>query len=101
MLVVCTRRLRPASNGAVSTGALNQLRQPTALSECGVARRDLSRRSNSMSSNIRGEMGSLGKRPLSIVIIIPRMEPWFRSPVEPRETVLRFGFFELDLIDRT
>jgi DNA-binding response OmpR family regulator len=54
-----------------------------------------------MSSNIRREMGSLGKRPLSIVIVIPRLEPCVRSPVEPRETVLRVGFLELDLIDRT
>src|SRR6266436_8939496 len=54
-----------------------------------------------MSSNIRREMDSLGKRPLSIVIIIPRMEPCVRSPVEARETVLRVGSLELDLIDRT
>ena len=54
-----------------------------------------------MSSNIRREMDSLGKRPLSIVIIIPRMEPCVRSPVEPRETVLRVGSLELDLVDRT
>src|SRR5260221_4464504 len=46
-------------------------------------------------------MDSLGKPPLSIVIIIPRMEPGVRSPVEPRETVLRAGSLELDLIDRT
>jgi DNA-binding response OmpR family regulator len=54
-----------------------------------------------MSSNIRREMDSLGKRPLSIVIIIPRMEPCVRSPVEPRETMLRVGSLELDLIERT
>jgi DNA-binding response OmpR family regulator len=54
-----------------------------------------------MTSNLRREMDSLGKRPLSIVIIIPRMEPRFRSPVEPRETALRVGSLELDLIDRT
>ena len=54
-----------------------------------------------MTSNIRREMDSLGKRPLSIVIIIPRMEPCVRSLVEPRETVLRVGPLELDLIDRT
>jgi DNA-binding response OmpR family regulator len=42
----------------------------------------------------------LSKRPLSIVIIIPRMEPCVRSPVETRETVLRVGSLELDLIDR-
>ena len=29
------------------------------------------------------------------------MEPCVRSPVEPRETVLRVGSLELDLIDRT
>jgi DNA-binding response OmpR family regulator len=54
-----------------------------------------------MSSNIRREMDSLGKRPLSIVIIVPRMAPRVRSPVEPRETMLRVGSLELDLIDRT
>jgi DNA-binding winged helix-turn-helix (wHTH) protein len=68
---------------------------------CGVARREFSRRSKSMTSNIRRETGSLGKQPLSIVIIIPRMEPCVRSPVEPRETVLQVGSLELDLIDRT
>jgi two-component system OmpR family response regulator len=57
--------------------------------------------SKSMTSNIRREMVSRGKRPLSIVITIPRMEPSVRSPVEPRETVLRVGSLELDLIDRT
>jgi DNA-binding winged helix-turn-helix (wHTH) protein len=72
-----------------------------ALGECGVVRRDFSRRSKSMTSNIRREMDSLGKRPLSIVIIVPRMEPCVRSLVEPRETVLRVGSLELDLIDRT
>ncbi len=54
-----------------------------------------------MTSNLRRETDSLGKQPLSIVIIIPRMEPCVRSPVEPRETVLRAGSLELDLIDRT
>ena len=54
-----------------------------------------------MTSNIRRETDSLGKRPLSIVIIIPRMEPCVRSLIEPRETVLRVGSLELDLIDRT
>jgi hypothetical protein len=54
-----------------------------------------------MTSNIRRETGSLGKQLLSIVIIIPRMEPCVRSPVEPRETVLRVGSLELDLVDRT
>jgi DNA-binding winged helix-turn-helix (wHTH) protein len=72
-----------------------------ALGECGVVRRDFSRRSKSMTSNIRREVDSLGKRPLSIVIIVPRMEPCVRSLVEPRETVLRVGSLELDLIDRT
>jgi two-component system, OmpR family, response regulator len=54
-----------------------------------------------MSSHIRREMDSLGKPPLSIVIIIPRMDSSVRSPVESRETVLRVGSLELDLIDRT
>jgi DNA-binding response OmpR family regulator len=54
-----------------------------------------------MTSNIRREMDSRGKRPLSIVSTIPRMEPGVRSLVEPRETVLRVGSLELDLIDRT
>ena len=54
-----------------------------------------------MTSNLRREMDSLGKRPLSIVIIIPRMEPRVRSSVELPETVLRVGSLELDLIDRT
>jgi hypothetical protein len=40
-----------------------------------------------MTSNIRREIDSLGKRPLSIVIIIPRMAPCVRSLVETRETV--------------
>jgi DNA-binding response OmpR family regulator len=39
----------------------------------------------------------LSKQPLSIAEIISRLE----SPVEPRETVLRVGPLELDLIDRT
>jgi DNA-binding response OmpR family regulator len=39
------------------------------------------------------------KRPLSIVIIIS--DSCVRSPVETRETVLRVGSLELDLIDRT
>jgi DNA-binding winged helix-turn-helix (wHTH) protein len=43
----------------------------------------------------------LSKRPLSIVILISRMESGVRSPVEPRETTLRVGSLELDLIDRT
>ena len=54
-----------------------------------------------MTSNIRREMDSLGKQPLSIVIIISRMESCVRSPVEPPETVLRVGSLELNLIDRT
>jgi DNA-binding winged helix-turn-helix (wHTH) protein len=43
----------------------------------------------------------LSKRPLSIVLIISRLESCVRSPIEPRETVLRVGSLELDLIDRT
>jgi DNA-binding response OmpR family regulator len=43
----------------------------------------------------------LSKRPLSIVVIISRIESCVRSSVEPRETVLRVGSLELDLIDRT
>jgi DNA-binding response OmpR family regulator len=54
-----------------------------------------------MSGDIRREMDGLGQRPLSIVIIIPRMEPRVRSPVEPREMVLRVGSLVLDLIERT
>jgi DNA-binding response OmpR family regulator len=54
-----------------------------------------------MSGDNRREMDGLGQRPLSIVIIIPRMEPCVRSLSEPRETVLRVGSLELDLIDRT
>jgi DNA-binding response OmpR family regulator len=41
----------------------------------------------------------LSKRPLSTVIIIS--DSCVRSPVETRETVLRVGSLELDLIDRT
>ena len=54
-----------------------------------------------MTSNVRREIDSLGKRPLPIVIIISRLDPCVRSPIEPRETVLRVGSLELDLIDRT
>jgi len=54
-----------------------------------------------MTSNLRREMDSLGKQPLSIVIIISRMKSCVHSPVEPRETALRVGSLELDLIDRT
>ncbi len=54
-----------------------------------------------MTSNLRREMDSLGKQPLSIVIIISRMKSCVHSPVEPRETVLRVASLELDLIDRT
>ncbi len=43
----------------------------------------------------------LSKQPLSVVEIISRMESSVRSPVELRETVLRVGSLELDLIDRT
>jgi DNA-binding response OmpR family regulator len=55
----------------------------------------------SMTGNVRREIDSLGKRPLPIVIIISRLDPCVRSPIEPRETVLRVGSLELDLIDRT
>jgi DNA-binding response OmpR family regulator len=41
----------------------------------------------------------LSKRPLAIVIIIS--DSCVRSPVEARETVLRVGQLELDLIERT
>jgi DNA-binding winged helix-turn-helix (wHTH) protein len=41
------------------------------------------------------------EQPLSIVEIISRMEFSVRSPVEARETMLRVGSMELDLIDRT
>ena len=54
-----------------------------------------------MTSNTRREIGSLGKRRLSIEIIISRMESCVRSLVGPRETILRVGSLELDLIDRT
>ncbi len=43
----------------------------------------------------------LSKQLLSIVEIISRMDSSVRSPVESRETVLRVGSLELDLIDRT
>ena len=43
----------------------------------------------------------LSKRPLSMVVIISRLDSSVRSPIEPRETVLRVGSLELDLIDRT
>jgi DNA-binding response OmpR family regulator len=43
---------------------------------------------------------SLLKQPLSIAEIISRMESSARSPAEARETVLRVGSLELDLIDR-
>jgi len=43
----------------------------------------------------------LSKRPLSMVVIISRLDSSVRSPVETRETVLRVGSLELDLIDRT
>ncbi len=42
----------------------------------------------------------LSKPPLSIVVIISRLDSCVGSPVEPRETVLRVGSLELDLIDR-
>jgi DNA-binding response OmpR family regulator len=43
----------------------------------------------------------LSKQPLSLVEIISRMESSAGSLVEPRETVLRVGSLELDLIERT
>jgi DNA-binding response OmpR family regulator len=43
----------------------------------------------------------LSRPPLSIVEMISRMESSVRSTVEPRETMLRVGSLELDLIDRT
>jgi len=43
----------------------------------------------------------LSKQLLSIVKIVSRMDSYVRSPVESRETVLRVGSLELDLIDRT
>jgi DNA-binding winged helix-turn-helix (wHTH) protein len=43
----------------------------------------------------------LSKQPLSIVIIISRMDSSVRSSVESGETVLRVGSLELDLINRT
>jgi DNA-binding response OmpR family regulator len=43
----------------------------------------------------------LSKPPLSIVVIISSLDSCVRSPIEPRETVLRVGSLELDLIDRT
>ena len=43
-------------------------------------------------------MDSLGKQPLSIVLIISRMKSCVHSPVEK---VLHVGSLELDLIDRT
>jgi DNA-binding response OmpR family regulator len=54
-----------------------------------------------MTSNIRREMTSLGKQPLSILIIISRADSSVLSPIKPRETTLRVGLLELDLIDRT
>jgi DNA-binding response OmpR family regulator len=43
----------------------------------------------------------LSKWPLSMVVIISRSDSSVRSPIEPRQTVLRVGSLELDLIDRT
>ena len=43
----------------------------------------------------------LSKPPLSIVVLISKLDPCVRSPIEPRETVLRVGSLELDLINRT
>jgi DNA-binding winged helix-turn-helix (wHTH) protein len=47
------------------------------------------------------EDSGLSEQPLSIVIIISRMDSAVRSPVESREPVLRVGSLELNLIDRT
>ena len=41
------------------------------------------------------------KQPMSIVQIVARMESSVRSLVEARETMLRVGSLELDLIERT
>jgi hypothetical protein len=46
------------------------------------------------------QISGLSKQPLSIVGVISRSESSVRSPVEPRETVLRVGPLELDLIGR-
>ncbi len=43
----------------------------------------------------------LSKQPLSIIEVISRIESSVRSPIEPRETLLRVGSLELDLIDHT
>jgi DNA-binding response OmpR family regulator len=48
-----------------------------------------------------GQNSGLSKQPLSLVEIISRMESSARSLLEPRETVLRVGSLELDLIERT
>ncbi len=48
-----------------------------------------------------GRDSGLSKQPLSIIEIISRIESSVRSPVEPRETVLRVGSLELDLIDHS
>jgi DNA-binding response OmpR family regulator len=48
-----------------------------------------------------GQSSGHSKQPLSLVEIISRMESSARSPLEPRETVLRAGSLELDLIERT
>jgi DNA-binding response OmpR family regulator len=40
-------------------------------------------------------------QPLSLVGILSRIESSVRSPVEARETILRVGSLELDLIDHT
>jgi DNA-binding response OmpR family regulator len=45
--------------------------------------------------------GDLLKQPLSIAEIILSMESSIRSRAEPRQTVLRVGPLELDLIDHT
>ena len=48
-----------------------------------------------------GQDSGLSKQPLSIIEVISRIESSVRSPVEPRETLLRVGSLELDLIDHT
>lgn len=47
-----------------------------------------------------GQNSGLSKQPLSLVEIISRMESSARS-LQPRQTVLRAGSLELDLIERT
>ena len=42
----------------------------------------------------------LDDRAPQLVIVTSRMDSFTRSPIEPRETVLRVGSLELDLVDR-